>query len=153
MKLLMTFSTRISYEPKVKNLETASDEEKGAEYNDILVAFIHAEAQDEKDFKETEKKLVKNLKWGARKNETKRILLHSFAHLAATKASAEFTKQLLDKTEERLKNSGYEVYQSPFGYFLDLSIDMPGYSQARIFREFNRIKCDDDNENTNQESK
>ena len=27
MKLLMTFSTRISYEPKVKNLETASDED------------------------------------------------------------------------------------------------------------------------------
>lgn len=139
----MTFSNKISYSPKVKNLETASDDEKSASFEDILVAFIHAEAQDEDDFKETEKKLVKNLKWGARKNETKRILLHSFAHLSSSKASPEFTKELFDKVEERLKNTEHEVYQSPFGYFLDININMPGYSQARIFREFNRVKCDE----------
>jgi len=148
----MTYSKRISYEPKVKNLESASDTEKGAEYKEILVAFIHAEAQDEKDMKETETKLVKNLKWGARKNETKRILLHSFAHLSSSKASPEFTKELFDKVQERLNKSGYETYQSPFGYFLDLSIDLPGYSQARIFREFNRIKCNDNDENNSQKS-
>lgn len=148
MKLLMVFAKRIEFTPKVKNLETASEDVEGAKYENILTAFIHAEAQDEKDFKETETKLVKNLKWGARKNETKRILLHSFAHLAATKASADFTKELLDKVEARLKNGGYEVYQSPFGYFLDISMDWPGYSQARIFREFNRIKCNDDENQT-----
>lgn len=140
----MTYSNKISYKPTIKTLDTASDNEKPATYENILVAFIHAEAQDELDFKETEKKLVKNLKWGARKNETKRILLHSFAHLASSKASPEFTKEIFDKTEERLKNTDFEVYQSPFGYFLDLNIDMPGYSQARIFTEFNRVKCGED---------
>ncbi|MBN2663039.1 MAG: threonyl-tRNA synthetase editing domain-containing protein [Bacteroidales bacterium] len=142
MKLLMTYSNKISYKPTIKTLETASDDEKSASFENILVAFIHAEAQDEEDFKETEKKLVKNLKWGARKNNTKRILLHSFAHLASSKASPEFTKEIFDNAEERLKNTDFEVFQSPFGYFLDLNIDMPGYSQARIFTEFNRVKCD-----------
>jgi len=144
MKLLMTFSNRISYKPKIKNLETANLDEKGAELKEILVCFIHAEAQDEEDFNETEKKLVKNVKWGCRKNETKRVLLHSFAHLSSSKASPEFTKKIFDAAEKRLLNANFEVYQSPFGYFLDLSIDMPGYSQARIFREFNRIKCNDE---------
>jgi hypothetical protein len=147
MKLLMVFSKKISYQPKIKNLESASEDEKGAEYEDILVAFIHAEEQDENNFKETENKLLKNLKWAARKNDTKKILLHSFAHLAATKASPDFTKNILDKVELRLKNADYEVYQSPFGYFLDINMQWPGYSQARIFREFNRIKCDDSTDN------
>lgn len=151
MKLLMTYSTRISYKPQIKNLETAIEVEKGEQLENILVAFIHAEAQDEKDFSETEKKLVKNLKWAARKNETKRILLHSFAHLSSSKASPEFTKEIIDAAEKRLKNVDFEVFQTPFGYFLDLSIDMPGYSQARIFREFNRQKCNGENNQNNDE--
>lgn len=148
MKLLMVFAKKVSFSPSVKNLETAENIETGAEFEDILIAFIHAEAQDEKDFKETEKKLVKNLKWGARKNETNRILLHSFAHLSASKASPDFTKQVLDKAEERLKNSQFEVYQTPFGYFLDMNMEWRGYSQARIFREFNRVKCNEDEQNS-----
>lgn len=151
MKLLMVFSKKISFTPAVKNLDSAENNEIGADYENILIAFIHAEAQDEEDFKETEKKLVKNLKWGARKNETKRVLLHSFAHLAATKANPEFTKQVMDKAEERLKNSGFEVFQTPFGYFLDMNMDWYGYSQARIFREFNRVKCKEDGDNTDSE--
>ena len=134
MKLLLTYANRVAYQPKVKNLPEAPDVTEGAEYHDIIVAFIHIEAADEEDFKSSENKLVKNLKWIARKNETKKILLHSFAHLAETKASAEFTKQLLDKVEQRLKNAGYEAYQSPFGYFLDFQIDWPGRSLARVFK-------------------
>lgn len=151
MKLLMTYSTRISYKTQIKNLETAIDVEEAEQLENILVAFIHAEAQDEKDFNETEKKLVKNLKWGARKNETKRILLHSFAHLSSSKASAEFTKEIIDAAQKRLKYTDFEVFQTPFGYFLDLSIDMPGYSQARIFREFNRQNCDGENNQNDDE--
>jgi len=78
---------------------------------------------------------VKNVKWGARKNGTKKILLHSFAHLSESKASPEFTKELLDRAEKRLNNSDYEAYQSPFGYFLDISMDWPGRSLARVFKD------------------
>ncbi len=148
MKLLMMYAKEIAYTPKVKNLETAEDKTETEKFENILVAFIHAEEQDEKDFKETETKLIKNLKWGARKNETKRILLHSFAHLSSSKASPEFTKELFDKVEERLNNSDYESFQSPFGYFLDLNMNLPGYSQARIFREFNRTTKDCDDNDT-----
>jgi len=147
----MVYAKKVGFRPSVKNLESAENIEKGAEYENILIAFIHAEAQDEEDLKETEKKLVKNIKWGARKNETNRILLHSFAHLAASKASPEFTKEVFDKAEERLKNANYEVFQTPFGYFLDMNMDWYGYSQARIFREFNRVKCNDEDNNQNGE--
>ena len=81
-------------------------------------------------------KLVINLKWGARKNETQRIVLDTFSHLAETKASAAFTKALLARAAERLRGSGYEVWQTPFGYFLDLDLQAPGRSTARIFSSF-----------------
>ncbi len=142
----MMFANNISYTPKIKNLDSASNTEKSNSFDDILVAFIHAEEQDQNNFKETETKLVKNLKWAARKNKTKRILLHSFAHLSSSKATPEFSKKLFDKVENRLNNSDYQAFQSPFGYFLDINLDLPGYSQARIFREFNRNKnIKDDN--------
>jgi hypothetical protein len=98
--------------------------------------LIHSEAFDEENAAGVEKKLVKNLKWGARKNETQRIVIHTFSHLAETKASAEFTKALLGRAAKRLRGSGYDVWQTPFGYFLDLDLQAPGRSTARIFASF-----------------
>lgn len=136
MKLLMTFASKMQYKPTVKTLEEFKSYDQEVTHNEILVAFIHAEEHDEEDLGKVEKKLVKNLKWAAKKNETKKVLLHSFAHLSESKASPEFTKELFDKAEARLKNADYETTQTPFGYFLDLSINLPGYSQARIFKSF-----------------
>jgi hypothetical protein len=43
---------------------------------------------------------------------------------------------LLERAAERLRGSGYEVWQTPFGYFLDLDLQAPGHSTARIFVSF-----------------
>jgi hypothetical protein len=36
---------------------------------------------------------------------------------------------------QRLRNAGMEVCQAPFGYFLNLKIEAPGYSLARIWAD------------------
>jgi len=136
MKLLMIYSKKFYYKPTIKTLENFETIEKDFEIKNALVAFIHAEEQDEADIKNIEKKLVKNLKWAAKKNNTNTVILHSFAHLSESKANPEFTKELFNMAEARMKNANYETYQTPFGYFLDLSIDAPGYSLARIFKSF-----------------
>lgn len=136
MKLLMVLANKISYTPKIKNLDWVEDKTQTETYENILVAFIQVEEKDMQEPKKAETNLVKNLKWGARKNEVRKILLHSFAHLSDSKATPEFTKELLDKVEKRLNNADYKTYQSPFGYFLDISIDCPGKSLARIFKSF-----------------
>ncbi|RLB28809.1 MAG: hypothetical protein DRG87_08525 [Deltaproteobacteria bacterium] len=135
MKLLMIYIDEFRYKTSVKNLESAPriDEEKVIE--DALLGFIHAEPEDEENPSSIETKLVKNLKWAARKNETDTVVLHSFAHLAETKADPEFTKRLLDNAESRLKNAGYVTHQTPFGYFLDLDLKAPGRSLSRLFKE------------------
>jgi len=136
MKLLMIYCSRFAYKPTVKVLEDADEAVEAAEYDNILTAFIQAEAGDEENLTGVEKKLVKNLKWAAGKNNTRRVMLHSFAHLSESKASPEFTIELFKKAKERLKNAEYETFMTPFGYFLDLDMQAPGYSLARIFKSF-----------------
>ncbi len=134
MKLLMIFTEKFYYNPALKNLKDVEIVETGKEFKNCLLAFIQAEEKDEDDINNIEKKLVKNLKWAAKKNNTNSIVLHSFAHLSESKATPEFTKELFIKAEARLKNANYETAQTPFGYFLDLDIKAPGYSLARVFK-------------------
>lgn len=134
MKVLVMYVDEFGYEPAQKNLESAEEINEGAIYKDSILAFIQVEAEDEEfDLKSREKKLVNHLKWTARKNDCKKVILHSFAHLSGSKASVEFTKELFDLAEKRLQNGGYETAQTPFGYFLDLNLKAPGHSLARIW--------------------
>ena len=122
------------YNPAQKNLESAEEITKGAKFTDSILAFIQVEESDEeKTVTSREKKLVNHLKWTARKNDCKKVILHSFAHLAESKASVKFTKELFDLAEKRLQNAEFTTAQTPFGYFLDLEIKAPGYSLARIW--------------------
>lgn len=136
MKLLMIYTDRFHYKTGVKTLDEIPDCAEEKEYADVVVGLIHAEAADEMNPSGVEKKLIKNLKWGARKNETQKVVLHSFSHLAETKAGAEFTQGLLSRAAERLRNADYDAWQTPFGYFLDLDLQAPGRSTARIFTSF-----------------
>ncbi len=123
-----------SYQPARKNLDEVEDITEGAAFSDSILAFIQVEESDEeKDVKSREKKLVNHLKWTARKNNCKSVILHSFAHLSESKASVDFTKELFDLAEKRLQNADFTTAQTPFGYFLDLNIKAPGFSLARIW--------------------
>ncbi len=133
----MIYVKEFSYTPTIKTLENFKEHTESKTFKNALVGFIQVEEHDtEKAVLKVEKNLVKNLKWGARKNETNFIVLHSFAHLSESKASPEFTKEIFDLAEKRLKNANYETAQTPFGYFLDLNINAPGFSQARMFKSF-----------------
>ena len=137
MKLLMIFAEKFSYTPTIKTIEDAEEHTEGKTFENALIGFIQVEEHDtEKEILKVEKNLVKNLKWGARKNNTNKVVLHSFAHLSESKASPEFTKQVFELAEKRLKNAEYETAQTPFGYFLDLDVKAPGFSQARMFKSF-----------------
>ncbi|MCB0745122.1 MAG: hypothetical protein KDC67_14535, partial [Ignavibacteriae bacterium] len=117
-------------------LESAEEIEIKNSIENAVIGFIHVEEKDEQDSSNVETKLIKNLKWAARKNETNRIVLHSFNHLSTSSASSDFTQSLFNNAEVRLRNSEYDVSQTPFGYFLNLNMDAPGKPLARLFKEF-----------------
>ena len=136
MRLLMIHCSEFTYFPTVKTLDEAPDVHAGRSFKQALVAFIQAEEQDEKDIKSLETKMVKNLKWAAKKNGSNLVVLHSFAHLSDSKAGPEFTRELFNRVEARMKNADYECCQTAFGYFMDLDLSAPGVSQARISNSF-----------------
>lgn len=134
MKVLTMFVNEFSYFPTIKNIDSYINISEGASFNNSILAFIHVEQIDETyDILSREKKIVNHLKWVSRKNNTKSIILHSFAHLSESKADADFSSELLNQAEKRLAKAGFEVAQTPFGYFLDLKINAPGFSLARIW--------------------
>ncbi len=136
MKLLMIYCNKFTFTPRSKTLSDFPDYSESGTFEDSLVAFIQTEEVDMENEKSVETKMVKNLKWAAKKNNTQNVILHSFAHLSESKADPYFTKNLFDKVEKRMKNAGYDCKQTPFGYFLDIDVKAPGISQARIFKSF-----------------
>ena len=134
MKVLVIYCKNFSYLPAAKSLIDTEEVTEGREFQDCIVAFIQVEDEDEsRDLSGREKKLVNHLKWTARKNETNTVVLHSFAHLSDSKASSGYTLSLFDLAQKRLQQGGYTAEQTPFGYFLDLKIEAPGFSLARIW--------------------
>jgi len=136
MKVLLIYCKVFGYIPTSKTLEFAEVNEESASFENVQTAFIQVEAEDLEKESQVAKKLLKNLKWVCGKNGTKKVVLHSFAHLSESKADPDFSKKIFDHVQERLENVGYEVFQTPFGYFLDLKVDAPGFSLARVFKSF-----------------
>lgn len=135
MRLLFWYCDKFSWTPAMKTLDSAPEAMPG-DYQEVLVAFVHVEAKDVLDGSSSEKKLLKNLKWLAKKWHNKQIILHSFTHLGEDKAEADKALELLNRVEKRLKNVDYEVVQTPYGYFLDLDMQAKGHPLARIYKEF-----------------
>lgn len=135
MKLLIIYADKFGYKTSNKGLDSAETVNEESLFTNSIVGFIHFEEKDEEKMSSVETKMIKQLKWAARKNETENIVLHSFAHLSESKGSPELTKQLFNSAEKRLSESGYNVSQTPFGYFLDLNVQAPGHSFSRLFKD------------------
>lgn len=136
MKLLIFYVDKFAFETSQKGLEIIDDLEIKDKIKNAIVGFIHVEEKDVENQNYVETKLVKNLKWAARKNETNKILLHSFNHLSTSSANPKITLEIFNNVEKRLKSSDYQTMQTPFGYFLDIEMHAPGKPLARIFKEF-----------------
>jgi len=134
MKVLFWYCNQFGWNPTIKTLPDAPDATASA-YENCIVAFIHVEPGDVGSGSSAETKLVKNAKWLARKWETRRVVLHSFTHLAEAKAEPEAAKELIDRAHARLVQADYAPVQTPYGHFNDLAIQAPGHPLARIFKE------------------
>ncbi len=137
MRLLMFDAEFVKYAPTKKGWEEGDEVEiREYEFKDVVLCFIHTEPEDEEDKSKKITKLLKNIKWLCGKLNKKRVLLHSFAHLGEKKAHPELGREILNRVEERLKNAGYEVFQTPYGWFLDFESRWIGHPLGRIYKEF-----------------
>lgn len=135
MKLLLIYCDEFAYTPSIQTLDFVKKMTESVSFEKVQTAFIQAEAEDIENEDKVFKKIIKNLKWITGKNNTKKVLLHSFAHLSESKAPPEFTQAFFKRIDDKLTNAGFDVSQTPFGYFLDMKLNAPGFSLARVFKD------------------
>jgi hypothetical protein len=102
--------------------------------SEAAVVFVHSEPQDEADPSGLETKFVKNVKWIAGKRGFQNIVLHSFTHLAEASASPQFAEAFLQNAATRLRNTGYQVTLTPFGWVCEWDLSVYGESLAKVFK-------------------
>jgi len=134
MKLLMFLAKQFTFRPFEKTLPDAGDGGGEVSVTDAAIIFVHAEPQDEADTAGLETKFVKNVKWIAGKRGLKNVVLHSFTHLAETSASPQFAEVFLQSAAERLRNTGYQVTLTPFGWVCEWELAVFGESLAKVFK-------------------
>jgi len=139
MRILLWYCEKFSWQAAMKTLKDAPEAQPG-DYQDVIVAFVHIEPKDVLEGSSAATKLLKNLKWLAKKwqkdGAKSKIILHSFTHLGEQKADADKARELLNQVEIRLINTDYSAIQTPYGYFLDLDMQAKGHPLARIYKEF-----------------
>ena len=78
---------------------------------------------------------LKHVKWLANKRGLKNIVLHSFTHLGRRHRCPGFCRIFIDSIAERLRETGYQVWITPFGYFCEWDLSVHGESLAKVWKE------------------
>ena len=136
MKLLLLYAHDYWLKPFEKSVADAPERTEPMAARESVVALVHVEAQDTAEHTKRVTQGIKQIKWLAGKFATKSVVLHSFAHLASTRAEPAAADALLADMRDRLQASGYSVQVSPFGYFNEFRLHVAGPSLAKVFAEF-----------------
>jgi transcriptional regulator of aromatic amino acid metabolism len=137
MKLLSFQAKRFRWKTHAKTLPDVPDQDVEEEVAETLVAFIHAEASDEIEERRISvlRQTLKHMKWLANKRGLKNIVIHSFTHLGGATASPAGAESIINALAERLRETGYQVWITPFGYFCEWDLDVYGESLAKVWKE------------------
>jgi hypothetical protein len=136
MKLLCYQAQSFAWKPFSQTLEDANPQPPSDESENAVVIFVQVEAKDvDESRSRVFRKVLKHIKWMANKRELRNIVLHSFAHLGGDNCEPEQAQTFLNDLDQRLSTTGYEVKQTPFGWFCSWELSVFGESMAKIFKE------------------
>ena len=137
MKLLCFQAKRFRWKTHSKTLPEAPAQDVDQTVEATLVVFIHAEARDADEERKTsvQRQTLKHIKWLANKRKLNNIVLHSFAHLGGETAPPAYAEAFITTLAERLRETGYKVWITPFGYFCEWDLSVYGESLAKVWKE------------------
>ncbi|MCK4758218.1 MAG: threonine--tRNA ligase, partial [Thermoplasmata archaeon] len=137
MRALFIHADYLEYEVKKKTkvADAIPDESMKGRMEEVLVAYISFEKVDEGKEEASAKLLVENVVEIAEKVETKNIVLYPYAHLSSSLAKPDTGKAILKDAGLLLKEGGYEVLSSPFGWYKSFKISCKGHPLSELSRE------------------
>jgi len=133
MKLLCFQAKRFRWKTHSKTLAEVPDQEIDQEVTETIVVYLHAESADAQP--SVLRQSLKHIKWLANNRGIKNIVLHSFTHLGGETAEPAFAESLMLSLAERLRDTGYQVWLTPFGYFCEWELRVYGESLAKVWKE------------------
>jgi Archaea-specific editing domain of threonyl-tRNA synthetase len=137
MKLLCFQAKRFRWKTHSKTLPDVADQEVDQTVEAAVVVFVHAVASDaaEERKNSVSRQTLKHIKWLANKKDLKNIVLHSFTHLGGETAPPAFAELFICAVAQRLRETGYQVWITPFGYFCEWDLSVYGESLAKVWKE------------------
>ncbi len=137
MKLLCFLAKRFRWKTHSKRLAEAPDQDIDQEASDAAVVFLHVEASDGAPHRAGAilRQSLKHIQWLANKRSCKNIVLHSFTHLGGASAEPAAAQASITAIAERLRENGYRVWITPFGYFCEWDLSVHGESLAKVWKE------------------
>lgn len=135
MKLLTFLAKSFSWKPYARALDDAPDPpHETTAVADTVVVLVEVENAD-RDNPSALRQALKHIKWLANKKQLRNVVLHSFAHLGGDGAPPADAQELLEEVAGRLRQTGYQVWTTPFGYFCEWDISVHGDSLAKVWKE------------------
>ena len=133
MKILFIHADHMEYEAREKAIEGAEEiERKSDSMNDVLVAFVSVEEDDEWHGRAVEE--IRNV---AEMVNADNIMLYPYAHLSSNLAPPSKAVEMLKNIEEDLKKD-YNVKRSPFGWYKAFKISCKGHPLSELSRH---VEC------------
>lgn len=137
MKLLCFQSRRFRWKTHSRTLPDVPEQEVEEEVKESLVVFAQVEASDDEEERRAAifRQALKHIKWLANKRSFKNIVLHSFSHLGGEAAPPNSAEFFLSELADRLRQTHYSVWVTPFGYFCEWDLNVYGDSLAKVWKE------------------
>lgn len=115
--------------------EQITEEEKQGRFDEVLVAFISVEKEDEEELEAVAQKVTEDLMQVSKKMGAETIVLYPYAHLSSSLSSPDAGKKMLRTMEAMLQQQGVKVHRAPFGWYKSFKINCKGHPLSELSRE------------------
>jgi len=135
---LLIFHGSLAYkatEPVKISVRDDAEQGKWNEFPNCLTVFCAVEASDEGRLSSIKEKAAAELQLVAERVKVQQIVLYPHAHIFARKlAKPKFAISMLQALTEELRNRGFLVHQTPFGWYKAFRLECLGHPLAESGR-------------------
>lgn len=126
------FKSTITEKGRSKLIESYDD--PATEVSEALILLTSVEKTDEAAPEVVADRAAAEVAQLAANLKVSTLVVHSFAHLFAELSRPEVAVEVMKALETRLRERGYNVIRTPFGWFNTLEIKAKGHPLSRVAR-------------------
>ncbi len=136
MKLLLIHSDFIEYEVKDKAIKNPEELLKKTDrFEEALTVFTAVETIDEASAMQAASDATSEIIKTADQLHVTNIMVYPYAHLSSNLAKPNIALEILILIEQSLREQGYNVKRSPFGWYKSFKISCKGHPLSELSRE------------------